>query len=328
MPLILGNNGLTSEEFEKLRLLLSVFQDGTGMLSTEDHDKLYAKLSGKAYRKTQKKIGEKDMPYIVAQKPLDFPDIVSSSLLSSALREKSQHTLPGWRDFERVVALAFDGIALESKAIVDVVLPLHNGTFYGLSCKSRAMLNDAKKPGGRVNIEVSNASGGFWDHLQHKGVTQANYRQGNNPDIMGHALVEIVERWHKEVDISSGGLIDIEKSSYLILLYNNKYVYQLFQFPLSFPKADELTWSVPMKIARDEGKAPVPRKCLVASDKHGEKVIEWYFHSGGQLKYYPLTSSAVWTSSEFTLEPLPKGTKHGVLSKVEQYFPDLWKKFV
>jgi len=324
MSLILGSDGLTNEEFEKLRLLLSVFQDGTGMLSTEDHEKLYARLSGKSYRKTPKKIEEKDEYYTIAQKSFDLSPIAPSSLLSSALQEKSQHTLPGWRDFERAVALAFDGIALESKAIVDVVLPLGNGTFYGLSCKSRAMLNDAKKPGGRVTIEVSNASGGFWDYLQHKGVTQANYLQEDNPSIMGHALVELIERWHEEIDIAKGGLINTKKSSYLVLLYNKKQVYQLFQFPLAFPNADELTWSVPMRPSKDSSKAPSPRKCLVASDSNGGKVIEWYFHSGGQLKYYPLSTNATWTSTEFTLEPLPQGTKHGVLSKVEQYFPDIW----
>lgn len=326
MPLILGNSGLTESEFEKLRLLLSVFQDGTGMLSTEDQDKLYARLSGKAYRKTPKKIEEEQPPYSVTQQQLAMFNSASSSLLTSALQEKSQRTLPGWRDFERAVALAFDGIALESKAIVDVVLPLGDGTFYGLSCKSRAMLNEAKKPGGRVNIEVSNASGGFWESVYDKGVTQANYLQENNPTIIGKALIELVGKWHKEVDITQGGLINISKSSYLVLLYNSKGVYQLFQFPLSFPKSGELSWSVPMRIPRDLTKAPIPRKCLVATDNSGGKVLEWYFNAGGQLKYYPLTSSAIWVSKEFSLEPLPQGTKHGILSKVEEYFPYIWNK--
>ena len=57
----------TKGQIERLRLILSIYQDGTGQLVFEP--------------------------------------------------EKS---LPGWRDFERSVALAFDGIAQESKAILSV----------------------------------------------------------------------------------------------------------------------------------------------------------------------------------------------------------------
>jgi hypothetical protein len=46
---------------------------------------------------------------------------------------------PGWRDFERSVAAAFNGRAQESKAIFDVLLPdpLRKGIYFGLSCKMR-----------------------------------------------------------------------------------------------------------------------------------------------------------------------------------------------
>ncbi len=55
-------------EIERLRLVLSTYQDGTGMLA-----------------------------------------------------QKSGTTLPGWRDFERSVALAFGGVAQESKFIFDIL---------------------------------------------------------------------------------------------------------------------------------------------------------------------------------------------------------------
>lgn len=61
----------TSGQVEKLRLILSTYQDGTGQLVYEPNT-----------------------------------------------------SLPGWRDFERSVALAFDGVAQESKAIFDVLVPL------------------------------------------------------------------------------------------------------------------------------------------------------------------------------------------------------------
>jgi len=85
MPLVLGSIGLTEHEFEKLRLLLSVFQDGTGMLSTEDQDKLYARLSGRSQRKPSKNIKDFQLPYTLAQQSLDSFDPASSSLVASAL---------------------------------------------------------------------------------------------------------------------------------------------------------------------------------------------------------------------------------------------------
>ena len=70
MPIDLAQRPPTPQEFEKFRLILSTYQDGTGML---------AAASGR--------------------------------------------TLPGWRDFERAIALTFNGAASENKDIFDVRLP-------------------------------------------------------------------------------------------------------------------------------------------------------------------------------------------------------------
>jgi hypothetical protein len=64
----------TAEEIERFRLILSTYQDGTGMLKAKDD------------------------------------------------------TLPGWRDFERSVAAAFGGMALETKGIYKVSICHCNGT--------------------------------------------------------------------------------------------------------------------------------------------------------------------------------------------------------
>lgn len=58
-------------ELTRLRLLLSTFQDGTGMLAVDNN----------------------------------------------------LATLPGWRDFERAVALTFGGVPSENKDVMDVRLP-------------------------------------------------------------------------------------------------------------------------------------------------------------------------------------------------------------
>lgn len=299
MPLALSSGGLTHYELEKLRLLLSVFQDGIGMLSTEDNSDILVPASNSKAQQT----------------PFDME-------LSN--EEEKQRSLPGWRDFERTVALAFGGTALESKAIVDVVLPLNESAYYGVSCKMRGELNRAAAEGGRVNIEVSNSAGKFWDYVLAQGITRENYRSPENAAIVGKALFELVEQWHNDVSIERGGVIDIGESSYLVLQYNSIGKYKLYQYPLQFPNPEDLTWSFPMRTFKN--KAPREGRRLVGQDKAGGMVIEWYEYSGGQLKYYPLASEAIWASDEFELEPLPKGTKHGVLSRVEEYFPELWAK--
>jgi hypothetical protein len=318
MSLVLGA-GLTDRELEKLRLLLSVFQDGIGMLSTEDHTDLFFEI-------TRRRRGKRRIVPDTHDHQPRMPLFLNELGQPYTMEERTQGTLPGWRDFERAVALAFNGVAFESKAIVDVVLPLGDGTFYGVSCKSRGELDKATVAGGRVYIEVSNAAGGFWDQVLSRGITSENLHEPEKAQITGESLFELIETWHEEVSIANGGSVDLAKSSYLILLYNGRGVYKLYQFALKFPNAQELNWSVPLRTFKDVNKPPVRRRCLVAKDKTGESLIEWYLNSGGQLKYYPLASDAVWSSREFTLEPLPPGTKHGVLSRVEEYFPELWKK--
>ncbi|MFY9224746.1 MAG: hypothetical protein WAQ98_18885 [Blastocatellia bacterium] len=308
MSLIFGDTSITNKEFERLRLLLSVYQDGIGMLSTDNHSLLFTNIS---QRKNFDKENHTNQAFEIHK---------------ISTKEKNATTLPGWRDFERAVALAFSGITFESKFIFDVVIPLDDKRYFGLSCKSKAELNKALKPNGRVTIEVSNAAGGFWEQLRNKGITESNFREPKQAVTMGETLIEMVENWHKSVDINNNGLIDISKSSYLILLYNAQASYKLYQFALKFPDPKTLDWAIPLKPFKGENKPPEYRKCLVAKDSFGETIIEWYYGSGGQLKYYPLAKNAYWASEVFHLEPLPIGTSHGVLKRVKEYFPKLWQE--
>jgi hypothetical protein len=119
----------TKGQIEKLRLILSTYQDGTGQLVFEP---------GKS--------------------------------------------LPGWRDFERSVALAFDGLAQESKAIFDVLVPISQDPEmnFGISCKMRETLRTVESAG-RVTAEVSNSSGKFWNALRANGIDDYDA----NPDTAG-----------------------------------------------------------------------------------------------------------------------------------------------
>lgn len=248
----------TKSQIEKLRLLLSTYQDGMGQLVFEP--------------------------------------------------EKS---LPGWRDFERSVALAFDGVAQESKAIFDVLVPNFNTPEinYGISCKMRQTLQTVERTG-RVTVEVSNSSGKFWDTLRANGIN--DYK--TDPETAGEILLNLIESWHNEVGLEQGGTVDVSKSFFLLLQWHKRSGrYQLFQFPSQLPDPKTLIWIV-------DGRR------LIGRDDEGV-MIEWYGRSGGQLKYYPFADKAIWSSKVFKLEPLPESDLgYGLKRRVLEYFPNLWKK--
>lgn len=182
----------TDEELTRLRLILSSFQDGTGMLANSDGS-----------------------------------------------------TLPGWRDFERAVALAFGGVSSENKDVMDVRIPnpTRSGVFFGVSCKMRRELHRVKRDG-RVTIELSNAARAFWDRLGNDGITVENH-WGYAPQI-GSALINLVREWHSLVSVPSGGNVDLARSCYLTLMWNQNGNYQLHQFPIDLPDPASIVWYCPL----------------------------------------------------------------------------------
>ena len=266
MSLALVDRSPSAQEVERLRLILSTYQDGTGMLAAEGGG-----------------------------------------------------TLPGWRDFERAVALTFGGVGPENKAIFDVVLtdPGDPGVKYGLSCKMRKELNRIGRDG-RVTVELSNSAGQFWDKLALIGISTANYKQ--RPQEVGNTLIDLVRQWHGAAAAERGAVLDLSRSSYLVLSWNNAGLYQLHQFSLQLPSPEGLTWYFPVGTVK--GVEKVARH--INGDDADGRVFEWYGESGGQLKFYPKASSALWHSEAFRLEPLPD-VEHGTLAKVAAYFPKLWQ---
>ena len=258
----------TEREVERLRLILSTYQDGTGMLAS----------------------GEKT-------------------------------TLPGWRDFERSVSLAFGGVPSENKDIFDVRLPKPRGDreFFGISCKMRREL-DTLARSDRVTIELSNSAGKFWEFLSTKNIDQANYR--SHPSDVGKALIELVSKWHEEASTQAGGNVDLSKSHYLVLSWNKVGWYQMHQFCLNLPAPSDLSWEFPMR-KNKEGES-LPGRRLRGKDSQGT-IFEWYGESGGQLKYYPIEKNAVWKSSRFRLEPIPTDQEHSVIRRAKVYFPEKWQ---
>ncbi len=258
VSLMFNGEVMTRSQVEKIRLILSTCQDGTGQLARPNN-----------------------------------------------------RTLPGWRDFERAVALALCGIAQESKAIYDVLVPISDDPeiYYGIACKMRKLLRHVKRTG-RVTVEVSNSTGQFWDALHASGID--DYESA--PAKSGKILTKLIESWHTQADISEGGIVDTRRSFYLVLQWDERTLsYQLYQYSLRLPDSATLSW-----LAKG--------RRLVGENEQGV-VIEWYGHSGGQFKYYPLAEDAIWVSQEFKLEPLPQSDEgYGLLRKVKDYYPQLWEK--
>lgn len=269
MPIPFIDRDPTPEEVERLRLVLSTYQDGSGQLVRKD---------GK--------------------------------------------TLPGWRDFERAVAVVFGGKAQENKYIFDVLLSdaRRPGIFYGISCKMRGTLDETRRTS-RVYIELSNSAGKFWKALGEFGLNQQNYKY--SPGVAGKALLGLMEKWHDEVNIQRGGPVDLSKSIYLALSWNKSGEYQLFKFPIDLPKPETLQWDFP-NVEIKNGKQRSGRR-LRGIDSSGI-LFEWYGESGAQLKYYPPIENALWNSQSFRLESLPKDEviQYGVLAKARAYFPTQW----
>jgi len=179
----------TSVEVERLRLLLSTYQDGTG----------------------QQVINQQG------------------------------DTIPNWRDFERSVALAFKGIAQESKAVCDVIVPNQKPLerAFGISCKMRSEPRQIYSKG-IIYVKVSNASGDFWNAVRQAGV-YTTLEMGSNATEAGNAILGLVQTWHN----SQKTYLDVAKSYYLVLQYDmNKLHYQLFQLPLELPDPLSLEWEV------------------------------------------------------------------------------------
>lgn len=273
MALPLIDRQPTQKEFQKLRLLLSTFQDGTGM------NMVVCRI------KTKNEKGK----------------LVTVPTLQN---------FPGWRDFERVVAIAFGGEAQESKAMFDVLLTKpETKVKFGVSCKMREDFYTTIKTG-RVNLELSNAAGRFWSELNKHGLNQGNYM--HDPTAVARIVLNLYESWHQAASIENGGSVDISKSCYLALSWDRHSkngMFQFHQFPLRLPDVDSIQWSF-------------SGRRILGVNESG-MIFEWYGESGGQLKYYPLSVNATWKSDPFELEPLGD-IRYGILHKAEAYFPELW----
>lgn len=254
----------------------------------------------------------------------DGPEIKLLQLLLSTYQDGSgervkgvANTLPGFRDFERIVALMVKGTGGEDKHIFDVSKPIE-GTehFYGYSCKSAKTLIEFQRKGICL-IEVSNSNQKLWEPLENMGINNGNIKD-NDPKLIGRIIISTIHQWYDEVDVRNGGSFIVDNSPLIRLLYDeNTLRFQLVVFNKHIPSlsdVEEYAWSI-------------NNKRVFAKRPDGKKVFEWYYKSGGQVKYYPLAEEAIWSSDVFYLKPTtdeydrPIQIKNVLKAKIKQYFP-------
>lgn len=255
----------------------------------------------------------------------DGPEIKLLQLLLSTYQDGSGervkgvvNTLPGFRDFERIVALMVKGTGGEDKHIFDVSKPIEGtGHFYGYSCKSAMTLKTVQR-NGICLIEVSNSNQKLWEPLKAIGITNGNIST-YDPKTIGRIIISTIHGWYDEVDINHGGTFITERSPLIKLSYDEKTLrFQLIVFQKHIPSildVEDYAWHI-------------NSKRVYALREDGKKFFEWYYNSGGQVKYYPLIGEARWVSQVFYLKPTldevgrPIQIKDVLKSKIKTYFPE------
>lgn len=246
-------------------------------------------------------------------------------------------TIPNWRDYERLFAEFFGGVAPEDKQVFDVFVPVEDGEWVGISVKSKC-LGPASKietldANRRIYIELSNSPQKLWNGVAAFGVNPNHWAKPSHASDLGEALLCTVENWHKEAHTKFAPpkhceeclKIDLDRSIFLNVSYskprNGVRLFQVHSFDLQLERPSGWTYRAPKNSQV---------KSIMGTAKTGSgNIWDWYPNAGGQLKYYPLASSARFQTSIFPL--LKAGKALPIEKKMEQYWPDLapnWSKAV
>jgi hypothetical protein len=227
---------------------------------------------------------------------------------------------PGWRDYERALASILGGVASEDKGVFDVIVRSNDGHGdYGFSVKSKALTAPLNRLGmtGRLYMELSNALAQFWRHLNDRAIRQGHAEEGERAAEIGQHILDLIRSWHleaaKEYEEKERRPLNLQRSVFLTISYfkqsNEPTIYQLHSFDLAFPRG--IVWTHGTK------------NCVRGIDPAvpGATLFDWYWKSGGQLKYYPRAASARFSSEAFTLARCPVTS---IAAKTSRYFPREW----
>jgi hypothetical protein len=151
------------------------------------------------------------------------------------------------------------------------------------------------------------------------GFKEAHFTAKKRAQEVGEVVLKTVTSWHEEsVKIHAGSygrILDLSSSRFLVLSYRlpkdstQKGQYQWHSFSLAFPK--NIKWKY------------LSKRCLRGYDPaHPKEVLfDFYLLSGGQLKYYPRASTAIFSSQVFELaEP----RRISALLRAARMYPEAW----
>jgi len=223
---------------------------------------------------------------------------------SGSETEKDGTTRIGWRQMERVVAEFFKGKGDEDKSFFDVVAPYKSNKDIGISVKSKTLSKnqfDLLSTTGRTYMELTNSPQLIWDSLRQHHLSRADFKDPKKSGEIGNAVLDTVESWGLQAaavypSVFPGRILDLDKSLYLCI-----------SMSAPIPCAPKLLKTIPINrrfhIHSYKMQLPRPVKwtkhtelCIRGWDVNGNALYDWYAESGGQLKYYPPTSDAIFAS--------------------------------
>lgn len=252
-----------------------------------------------------------DGEYAFRDRPLTDIELERLRLMLSTFRDGSgqrvkQGYMPNSLGFERSLSAVLNGRTPENKGIFDIAVPAGEGLPYGISCK----MTEFPAPKHLSSfMEMSNAAAKFREHLLDSRITYAN-----EPMLAGPAVIDYIVKLHGLL----ADTFDLAGSRYAVLGHDGKWEwFQVLCFPLDLtaidPRSPGMHWEW-------EGKA-INGYILDGDRRH--RLWQYYPTSGGQLKFWPLLSSAEWVTPRFRLEqPQPESLPE----KAQEYFGHLWPK--
>lgn len=242
---------------------------------------------------------------------------------SGTQRESDGASRAGWKEIERVFSEFWTGEKhSEDKDVFDVIAPDWNdpGIQYGVSIKSKQMTGRRTvfngDPEARAYLELSNSPAKMWASIKsYTGFTESHFSQRQNPQEIGEALMRTIAGWKTTraaalEHAQPGVKVDLARSYYVTLSWSpyedGHRCVQISSFPMQFP-------SVQWRYTSD--------RCLSADDPlhPGERLLDWYAMSGGQLKFYPRYTTAHYAS---TILKISKVEEISIAKKALTYFPD------
>ncbi len=294
--MIIGNSKkpspLSKQEVEKIRLLMSVYQDGSGMLAQDNG------LSRPGWR--------------------DFERAVAAALGGKPPKGEGQE---GKNIFDVAVQMASGqnkGISCKMRGELNRVLKGDRRVSVEVSNSAQKFWDYLKTKGiDHANYRERPTETGIalielvtkWHHIE-------SYLNDGNIDLDESSY--LVLSWHKKGEY--------QLHQFPIYLPDPKKL--IWDFP-TVTKKGKGKKTKPAKGDKEKQVDEQPEeregRRIRGRDTIGT-VFEWYGESGAQLKYYPLAEAASWSSDIFRLESLPSPpSEYGLLARVKQYFPKQWE---